>query len=56
MISFPFNRHHTFRLSPRTESTPLDEERNFLTRIVGHPTKKPPPQDVDSNTHSRHRP
>jgi hypothetical protein len=30
----------SLRLLQRIEPTALDKERNFLTRIVGHPIKK----------------
>lgn len=40
MIGFPYARHKNLLLPPRTESTPLDQERNFLLHIVGQSMKK----------------
>lgn len=40
MISVPSARHKYLLLPPRTEPTPLDQERSFLLRIVGRSMEK----------------
>ena len=55
MIRFPSAHHDKFCLPPRAKPTPLNQERSFLLRIVGHSEKKLVPQETDSSSHPRNR-